>query len=291
MTNIKMDKKRILVIVLFIASIAASVQAQSINAADSRGPSSKSQDQTTSGEKQLKEGAVTAAEQYKSSLKDLAASYEDSLKRLTEQNAKVKELFDKGLVSRREVEQSDSSVAEARAKVESVQKEIAAANAKPPSGLADAGILNAQDTDIAWSTGSKQIDEVIRSYGARYGVDPYLIYCVMNQESNFRATAVSGKGAQGLMQLMPDTAARYGVTNPYDPAQNIKAGTRYLKDLLTMFGGKIDLVLAAYNAGEGTVMKYGNRVPPYAETKYYVRSITARYNGGGLRTSAPKTSL
>jgi len=132
---------------------------------------------------------------------------------------------------------------------------------------------------------------LIRSNGKRYGVDPYLIYCVMNQESNFRATAVSGKGAQGLMQLMPDTAARYGVTNPYDQAQNIKSGTRYLKDLLTMFDGKIDLVLAAYNAGEGTVMKYGNRVPPYQETKYYVRNITARYNGSGLRTSASKTSL
>lgn len=158
-------------------------------------------------------------------------------------------------------------------------------------GLADAGVLNTQDSDIAWSTGSKQIDEWIRSNGKRYGVDPYLIYCVMNQESNFRATAVSGKGAQGLMQLMPDTAARYGVTNPYDPAQNIKAGTRYLKTLLTMFDGKIDLVLAAYNAGEGTVTKYGNQVPPYAETKYYVRNIIARYHGGGLRTTASKTSL
>jgi soluble lytic murein transglycosylase-like protein len=291
MGKIKMCKSRILVIVLFIASIAATVQAQASNAADSRGLLGKSQDQGASGEKPLKEGAATAAEQYQSSLKELAASYEDSLKRLTDQNAKIKELFDKGLVSRREVEQSDHSVVEARAKVEGVQKEIAAAKAVPLRGLADAGILYTQDTSMAWSTGNKQIDELIHSSGKRYGVDPYLIYCVINQESNFRTMAVSGKGAQGLMQLMPDTAARYGVTNPYDPAQNIKAGTRYLKDLLDLFNGKVELVLAAYNAGEGTVMKYGNRVPPYAETKYYVRSITARYNSNKLLTSASKIAL
>ena len=289
MANMKIYKSRILVIVLFIASIAASVQAQAINAPDSQGLSSKSQDQAVSGGTQPKEGAATAAQQYQSSLKDLAASYEDNLNRLTEQNAKIKELFGKGLVSRREVEQSDSSLADARAKVEGVQKEIAAAQAEPQKDLAEAGVRNAKD--IAWSTGNQQIDELIRSNGKRYGVDPYLIYCVMNQESNFRATAVSGKGAQGLLQLMPDTAARYGVTNPYDPAQNIKAGTHYLKDLLTMFDGKIDLALAAYNAGEGTVMKYGNRVPPYQETKYYVRNITARYTGNGLFTSSSKTSL
>jgi soluble lytic murein transglycosylase-like protein len=291
MGNMKIYKSRILVIVLFVASIAASVQAQAINAPDSRALSSKSQEQVASGGTQPKEAAATAALQYQSSLKDLAASYDEGLKRLTDQNAKIKELFDKGLVSRREVEQSDSSVADARAKVEGVQKEIAAANVKPLGNLAAAVTLNTQDTNSAWSTGNKQVDELIRSNGVRYGVDPYLIYCLMNQESNFRATAISGKGAQGLMQLMPDTAARYGVTNPYDPAQSIKAGTHYLKDLLKLFDGKVELVLAAYNAGEGTVMKYGNRVPPYAETKYYVRSITARYTGSGLRTSASKTAL
>ena len=120
---------------------------------------------------------------------------------------------------------------------------------------------------------------------------PYFIYCVMNHESGFRSTAVSPKGAQGLMQLIPATAARYGVTNPFDPSQNIMAGTRYLKDLLNLFDGKIDLVLAAYNAGEGAVMKYGNRVPPYQETRNYVRNISARYTSSKLRTSAPKTAL
>jgi soluble lytic murein transglycosylase-like protein len=87
-------------------------------------------------------------------------------------------------------------------------------------------------------------------------------------------------GAQGLMQLMPGTAARYGVTNPYDPAQNIQAGTRYLRDLLRLFNGRVDLALAGYNAGEGAVMKYGNKVPPYRETQNYVRTIGTRYGSG-----------
>src|ERR1044071_2403117 len=90
------------------------------------------------------------------------------------------------------------------------------------------------------------------------------------QESGFRPSAVSSKGAQGLMQLMPDTAARYGVTNPYDVGQRIMAGTRYVKDLLTMFNGRVDLALAGYNAGEGAVMKYGNTIPPSSETRNYV---------------------
>ena len=79
------------------------------------------------------------------------------------------------------------------------------------------------------------------------------------------------------MQLMPGTAARYGVTNPYDVAQNINGGTQYLKQLLTMFNGRVDLALAGYNAGEGAVMKYGNAVPPYSETRNYVRLILLRY--------------
>jgi soluble lytic murein transglycosylase-like protein len=128
-----------------------------------------------------------------------------------------------------------------------------------------------------WSTGNASIDALIRQNGARYGVDPYFIYCVIRQESSFNATALSVKGAQGLMQLMPATAARYGVTNPNDASQNIRGGTRYLKDLLELFHGRIDLVLAGYNAGEGAVLKYGQTVPPYKETKDYVRLISQRY--------------
>jgi soluble lytic murein transglycosylase-like protein len=99
----------------------------------------------------------------------------------------------------------------------------------------------------------------------------------MNQESKFATGAISPKGAQGLMQLMPGTAARYGVTNPYDIAQNIQGGTRYLKDLLKMFNGRVDLALAGYNAGENAVIKYGYTIPPYNETRNYVKLIIARY--------------
>ena len=80
-----------------------------------------------------------------------------------------------------------------------------------------------------------------------------------------------------MMQLMPGTAARYGVTKPYDAAQSIMGGTRYLKDLLTMFNGRVDLALAGYNAGEGAVMKFGNNIPPYEETRNYVKLILKRY--------------
>ena len=128
-----------------------------------------------------------------------------------------------------------------------------------------------------WSTGNSRVDGLIRQYGKQYGVDPFLIYCTMSQESSFSSNATSPKGAQGLMQLMPGTAARYGVTNPYDVAQSIKGGTRYLKDLLQMFNGRVDLALAGYNAGEGAVMKYGNNIPPYTETRNYVKLILKRY--------------
>jgi soluble lytic murein transglycosylase-like protein len=99
----------------------------------------------------------------------------------------------------------------------------------------------------------------------------------MEQESHFNAGAVSPVGARGLMQLMPGTAARFGVRRVHDPAQNIAGGTRFLKQLLGRFNGRVELVLASYNAGEGAVMKYGNRVPPYRETRNYVRRISGRY--------------
>lgn len=128
-----------------------------------------------------------------------------------------------------------------------------------------------------WSTGRPKIDALIRQNAAKYGVDPYLIFCVMEQESHFNARALSPKGARGLMQLMPGTAARFGVRHSFDPAQNIAGGTRYLKQLMAKFNNRVDLVLASYNAGEGAVVRYGHRVPPYRETRNYVKRISFRY--------------
>ena len=210
----------------------------------------------------------------KASLNDLSTLYQNEVQRLEKKQQQSKELYDDGLISRVEFENGEKALADARAKVEQVASEIAAAN-KPAPVIAPISDLAASDRP--WSTGNNKIDSLIRYYGSQHGVDPYLIYCLMSQESGFTSGATSPKGAQGLMQLMPGTAARYGVTNPYDVEQNIKGGTRYLKDLLKMFNGRVDLALAGYNAGEGAVMKYGNTVPPYSETRNYVRLILQRY--------------
>lgn len=105
-----------------------------------------------------------------------------------------------------------------------------------------------------------------------------LLHAVITAESNYNTRAVSRKGAIGLMQLMPATAKRYGVTDMYDPAQNVRGGTRYLKDLLKLFNNDQRLTLAAYNAGENTVARFGNKIPPYRETREYVNKVMALYN-------------
>lgn len=129
-----------------------------------------------------------------------------------------------------------------------------------------------------FTTGNPLHDSYIVDSSRRYGIDPLLIYSQMHQESSFKITATSYKGASGLMQLMPATARRFGVTSIYDPRQNIDAGVRYMRWLLDTFKGDVVLALAGYNAGEGAVMKYGWNVPPYRETQEYVRRITSRYN-------------
>lgn len=128
-----------------------------------------------------------------------------------------------------------------------------------------------------FTTGDARIDSFIVEAAVRNSVDPVLIYAIMHQESSFKRGAISPKGARGLMQLMPGTAARFGVKDIFDPRQNIEGGTRYMRFLLDAFDGDVALALAGYNAGEGAVLKYGRSVPPYRETQEYVRRISARY--------------
>lgn len=110
-----------------------------------------------------------------------------------------------------------------------------------------------------------------------HGVDVALVHAVISAESAYNPGAVSRAGARGLMQLMPDTARRFGVQNIMDPSDNIHGGVRYLRELLTMFNGNTELAVAAYNAGENAVIRHGHRIPPYAETVNYVPKVLGFY--------------
>jgi soluble lytic murein transglycosylase-like protein len=119
---------------------------------------------------------------------------------------------------------------------------------------------------------------IIQTASKAYGVEPSLVHAVISAESAYNQNAISRTGAMGLMQLMPDTARRYGVQNMMDPTENIHGGVRYLRDLLTMFKGRVDLAVAAYNAGENAVIRHGHKIPPYAETRHYVPKVLAFYH-------------
>ena len=135
-------------------------------------------------------------------------------------------------------------------------------------------VISAEQPQTNISAGSKEktFSEIIRSAGEKFGVDEKVISSVIKHESSFNPQAVSRSGAQGLMQLMPATASSLGVSNAFDPEQNILAGTRYLRQKLDEFGGNLSLALAAYNAGSGAVRKY-NGIPPYKETQNYVARV------------------
>lgn len=138
--------------------------------------------------------------------------------------------------------------------------------------------IKASTSLAGFTTGNSTVDSFIVESGSRNAVDPLLLYSIMHQESTFKQHALSPKGARGLMQLMPPTARRFGVLSIFDPRQNIEGGARYMRFLLDHFQGNVQLALAGYNAGEGAVMKYGNRIPPYRETQEYVRRISKRYS-------------
>ncbi|MGD0052906.1 MAG: transglycosylase SLT domain-containing protein [Vulcanimicrobiaceae bacterium] len=155
-----------------------------------------------------------------------------------------------------------------------------AAGPRFANALASAlGTTPPDDSDPSLEAGTapvapEQIDALVQQNASTWQVDPALIKAVIANESGFNANATSKVGAQGLMQLMPETAASLGVRNPYDPVQSVAGGTRYLRGLLDRFGGDARLAVAAYNAGPEAVEKYGG-VPPYAETQNYVQNVLA----------------
>lgn len=128
----------------------------------------------------------------------------------------------------------------------------------------------------------EQVRRMVEEVAARVQVDPRLLHAVIRVESNYNPGAVSPKGAGGLMQLMPGTAQRFGVKNRFDPLENIEGGARYLKWLLGQFNNDLELVVAAYNAGEQSVIRAGYRIPDYPETRNYVPRVLAHYARFGL---------
>lgn len=146
-----------------------------------------------------------------------------------------------------------------------------------------------RSTDHSWLAARlsrpSEYDHLINQAASNHSLDPRLVKAVALVESGFNPKAVSPKGARGLMQLMPATASRNGVSNVHDPAQNIAGGTRYLSHLLNLFDGNLEKSLAAYNAGEGAVARYGG-IPPYVETRDYVRKALTAYYGAPYRGGA-----
>lgn len=134
------------------------------------------------------------------------------------------------------------------------------------------------------ATRASSYDDIIDHHASRHGVRTDLVRAVIQVESAFNRFARSNKGAMGLMQLMPATARELGVSNPYDAEQNIAGGVAYLRSLLDRFNGNEELALAAYNAGPGAVERYGQRIPPYRETRDYVRKI--RHRTGALEQAS-----
>ncbi len=143
-------------------------------------------------------------------------------------------------------------------------------------------------TPAAATDNRAALDEAVRMIAAQHSLSPELLHSVIKAESNYDRLAVSPKGALGMMQLIPSTARRFGVANVFNPVENIEGGARYLRYLLDLYNDNYRLALAAYNAGERAVAKYGG-VPPYSETQNYVNRVEKRLQGGGK--AVPKASL
>lgn len=159
-----------------------------------------------------------------------------------------------------------------------VARVIAAVVAEP--GIAEPG---------ASLGGDANLQQIVEDAARRNQVDPLLVHSVIQVESNYNASAVSPKGAQGLMQLIPSTARRFGARNSFDVKENVEAGVKYLKYLNSLYPNDLRLTLAAYNAGEGAVAKYRNNIPPYRETEHYVYKVGEKY--GSARRAADQRML
>lgn len=148
-------------------------------------------------------------------------------------------------------------------------------------------IVAASTLAAASASNAQRYDSEVRRVAGEHNVPPELVHAIIKAESSYDSFAVSNKGAMGLMQLMPATAHHYGVNNVFDPKQNIEGGVRYLKDLIKLYEGRTSLVLAAYNAGQAAVEKYGG-IPPYQETRNYIRKIQAAYTKTFITPPKPK---
>ena len=136
---------------------------------------------------------------------------------------------------------------------------------------------NPVKTSSEFRAASSRYAPLVQKAAREHSIDQALLQAMIATESGFDPRAVSRKGAVGLMQLMPETARRYGVRDPYDPADNIRGGAKYLRDLMRKFNNDLSLTLAAYNAGEDAIVQYGNRIPPYRETLDYVPRVLTLY--------------
>jgi len=180
-----------------------------------------------------------------------------------------------------------SAMKAARSAAAEVGEYVAAVPNNPVMNTAESGV-SPDNREILRGRAmtSRELDSIIEESARRHDVDPNLVRSLIKVESNFNAQAVSPKGAMGLMQLMPGTARTLNVSNPFDPQQNVDAGVRHLKHLLQDFNGDVKLSLAAYNAGAGAVAR-SKGVPPYAETRNYVKRITALYGDHGKLLTGP----
>ena len=149
-------------------------------------------------------------------------------------------------------------------------------------------VITAQDGDdpVFATGGDAGVQQIVEQTARQYDVDPLLVHSVIQVESNYNQYALSPKGAQGLMQLIPSTAKRFGARNSFDVTENVEAGVKYLKYLNSLYPNDLRLTLAAYNAGEGAVAKYRNSIPPYNETEQYVYKVGQKY--GSAKRAADK---